>query len=589
MIFKLKYIIKKLLKRMKSFFIKVTNRFFENLHKFLGVLLVFSWRRMPRTSSIFLKYLFPIAIPKLSKNLEFYGDFETILPLLARESLKKNPTTELLVTQSRCLIKLSRDDALEAWYRKHVQSFWDTPLSLHDRQLRSAVLRVGERLKIQELRVRLLKRALIDFESRDEDISEIARKFLLENRVFHPIQEKFFRPKEVFKWSTVKQGMLTQSSETDLKRFFDLASLNESREPEDRMLSISDARRADALELFIPPHFFATWDKKSGGARKSNWSDIREIYRNLITAAETLKIPMQPRHQYFLNYSLPSGTMPSLSFFSHGGSRLDWHIRDVGIHGRISIDPDGYWGHSALSKVNITDQLGALDVPEVHIADAVSVISDWFKESGGNKYSLDNKSVDQSGDLDLSKAIFVPLQAPNGLEATSHRVEELISLVSDYSRKTGAKVLLRRHPLDVSALVTSAIHHATKNSNCVLSDLPPWVLASQTMATVSLNSATVLQSIAAGKPVFTWGSSDVHSVSTDIGDLATFCSNMEKLEVEEATRKQLQARFCYVYLKRYLINVNDQEQVRERLNLIHSLSKLDTSAEIRQAFVNSLF
>lgn len=566
---------------------KIITRFAKRAEKLQKAAVLMSWRVAPNMTSTFLVNYARALIPTITDNLEQHGDFKAALKLTSRKTFTGYHPLISVALYSRFLKKLGRLPELKSWYDENSERIVATPIGSHNKKLRSMLLRAGDELQIHGLRAALLQQALLDLNCEDRRVTDTARKFLFDNRIYFLLQDRLFEKGAHVKWRDIKQVFEVRLHSNDISHWVDAASKNELREPDQRITLHSDKSAAPRIEIFIPTHFFAQWDIKKGGARQANWHEIREMFRRLAATLEDLRIPVQPRHQYYMDCATPSETMPAISFFSHGGSPRNWHMRDVGIKGLVSIDPEGYWGHSCISDEDISERLASMVVSQSEIDQAVSSLRIWFSGSGGNKYAA---GPDKQSEADIEQgSIFVPLQAPNGLEATNRRVEELISLLADFSEESQTTIYLRRHPLDYSPLVTKAIASAAKRSKCVLSVLSPWELSTRTSATVSLNSATIMQAVVAGKPVFTWGKSDVHSVATDIGDYAEFKRNMGAALSSENPKKDLQDRFSYFYLRRYLVDVSDRQSVERRMNLIAEVSEMSSQAEVRKRFLDSLF
>lgn len=558
----------------------------KRLHKFAkqsySRATLFAWRHFPKWTEFALVNWSSKTIPVIAAEIEQGGRFHAALNLVSRRKHNGHYPKAMDVVLPRYLSKLNKHQELRLWFDNHYSLVMTDPFAEKHRPFRTPLTRAADELQIDGPRQELIAAAKM-LQASTGKRAKAANKALFDYRMFDElIDDRLFKKGSTVSWRYIEPAIEGRKHCSKIAPWVSLASRNEALTSEKRQ----STGPTPQIEIFIPSHYFATWDDRLGGARQDNWQDIRDAFDSFAQGLIKSGYSVQPRHQYYLNFACPTQNVPSISFFTKGGSAKHWHMRDVGLGHYLSIDPDGYWGSSSISKLNIRPKLEAMRVHQRDVRASISFLTRWYSSKGGNKYASNSKEAAESIE---PNAIFVPLQAPNGLEETNHSVEELIDILIRYSRETDAVVYLRRHPLDRSRYVTKLIEHAVRTSKCRVSKATPWRLAAETAATVTLNSATILSSIVAGKPVFTWGSTDAHSVTTDIGSYDDFRKNMDAARSGENGLREIQERFCHFYLKHYLVDLSDEVSVRRRIELLLDFGNLESKDAIRHAFINSLF
>jgi CDP-glycerol glycerophosphotransferase (TagB/SpsB family) len=337
----------------------------------------------------------------------------------------------------------------------------------------------------------------------------------------------------------------------------------------------SHQKLPDAVDLFLPTHFFAAWTAERMERRLKNWNLVRDIYQNLFIAlTEHGDIAVQPRHQHFLNLVPTSTSRMSLSFFTKGGSKFNWHIKDIGIGSYISIDPDGYLSSSIFAKsppAQLTRRIDSIQPRE-------SIFSSWrslFGRHGGDKYAqtiiLDDYAP---GDVDF----FVPLQSTRGLEETFQPVDHLIRTMAEYAHRTGARVVFKRHPLCDDVLVTAALAEAGRIPSVSTSSADTWSLVQACSTLVTINSGVALQGIAAAKRVVVLGPSEVNCVAIRLSGYQELKSRLDQLS-DTSVDLGLYAKFLDIFLNGYLVNADDRRAVMRRIADVNSIAHRSKSED----------
>jgi len=371
--------------------------------------------------------------------------------------------------------------------------------------------------------------------------------------------------------------------------FVQAANLNwKSRQPghvvrSGRVVELAE-RDAHGVIVYIPTHFFSTWDEESGGARSKSWEKIRAIYCKLFSSLTEGGIDVVPEHQLFQMLPDRNPPMPAISFFTRGGGACCWHMRDTDFPGRVSIDPIGYWGCSTLSELStpLRQGLDRLDLPATSALAALQRARALLASMGGDKYTEKTE-----GYVSAEPYIFCPLQSPAGLENHHGTVEGLIHALTEVSAASGHKVVFKRHPLCNSEPVSRALDRARKAANCHVESTSTWSLVSGSVAVVTLNSAVAIQAVLAEKRLFQLGESDVNCIAVNARSERELASNLQSFLAGRLpdTDLRLYRNFCWFYFERYLVEVGNSRDVRDRIDLVIRAASTEATA---QAYLEAL-
>ncbi|MCK8516965.1 CDP-glycerol glycerophosphotransferase family protein [Methylonatrum kenyense] len=356
----------------------------------------------------------------------------------------------------------------------------------------------------------------------------------------------------------VKQLNEALERTSPLKDVCEMACRNELL-PFEEMEAIGSG--GNLIHFFVPPHFYAAWD--SSGLRARNWDAVRSIYSRLFESlrkSDTLRLI--PRHQYFLNVC-PEMSDPALTFFTKSGGKGNWHIKDLGLGGKVSIDPVGYYGSSVLSSLTDFRAVNIGGWPDYDRG--IKVLTSFYETEGGDKY----KGSSGIGPC-ASDYVFVPLQSTRGLEECFIPVENLINSMAELFGEIGVPVVFKKHPLCKDPLIDAALSKAVMREGVSHSDSDTWSLVKNARAVVTINSGVGLQAVAAGVNVVTLGPSDVDAIAwkASMKDIKEVVTQAVNVDVEQSDYN----KFANFYMERYLVDVDNEKSVRERVELAARIS-----------------
>lgn len=357
--------------------------------------------------------------------------------------------------------------------------------------------------------------------------------------------------------------------------------VGESRAAADS-LSAAYRNESSDVSIYLPQHFFSA-NKAMAKKREKNWALVRDTYLSLFRSLRaTDAVRFSTRHQFFLNMVEEEADKPVLSFFTKGGGRGNWHLKELGLSHFVSIDPDGFLGSSILGTLpmEVVDFALSSLTPAHGIFEELQLL---LNEHGGDKYGASAvKPVEPEG------YIFVALQSTKGLEDTYQPIDMLIRTLMRFSRQTGTRVVFKRHPLCEDTLVTSALLDAIRIPTISVSRGDTWALVRSCSAVVTVNSGVGLQAVVAKKPLVLTGPSEVQVVARrahSIDEIPAILRSVRPSDVHV----DAYARFLTFYFKHYLVDANDGARLVDRLGTIVEVTRASTTKEeVRRRYFDLL-
>lgn len=334
-----------------------------------------------------------------------------------------------------------------------------------------------------------------------------------------------------------------------------------------------------ALDVYLPPHFFVPRSNKILKMRGKNWEQVRKLHGNILAALEESgEIPFGVRYQYFLNFVERRDDATAISFFTKNGGLRNWHLKDIGIGTLASLDPDGYFSSSMLARI-ATDRFKALLRSIEPDPGIFTRCERLLLEHGGDKYR--QLSAEQAGP-GISDYVFVALQSTKGLEETFQPIERLIDVLAAHARKSGRRIVFKRHPLCEDILITRALARAAAVDTVLVSNADTWQLVKGSSAVVTVNSGVALQAIAACRHLVISGPSETAVVANVASDFQGIPALLEGLATH-APDVDAYARFLTFYFDGYLIDPSDHPGIIDRLKGILEIDASASSPDEKRA------
>ncbi len=226
-------------------------------------------------------------------------------------------------------------------------------------------------------------------------------------------------------------------------------------------------------------------------------------FRCAARAAGEVGMPVLPRPATLIfDVRGPAGR-PTLSYHTISNPDQNYlNYKESALPGYFQFDRTGYSGWA--SGTGATPPAEA-DQPA---ADAFfDTLREKYVDGRVTKYAQAMPETDLPG----GQFILVALQVPDDtVSALAHMsVEDMVAATADQAAQTGARVVIKRHPLDRSGAMGTRLEALiAAHGNVTLSEAPIFDLVRQAECVVTVNSGVGLEALLYLKPVITTGASD---------------------------------------------------------------------------------
>lgn len=333
------------------------------------------------------------------------------------------------------------------------------------------------------------------------------------------------------------------------------------------------------VELHLPPYFYArTVTERDAHERICRF--LRLLYSEVFASGAAVL----PRHQYMLTHADPSGLADiTLSYHTAGSAPGRWHIKDGALPGYFTIDAEGYAGWSSIASLeSLPREVEKADFATLQ--ENLKILHQETIEVNRSKY----RQPERGAAAPLPDSfIFVPLQVPDdAVQQLAHiPLDGLINAMVAYARRTGERVIFKRHPSCTSRSIERLIRRAVRTSGVGLVEASIHDILPKAKAVVTVNSGVGLEALIHQKPVIVTGRADYGYACAQVSSVQELHHCLQNLSFNSIWQERI-LRFLYFYRRHYLVNECDQLTVRSRVATLLGLpANVSSAGQLRVAAV----
>lgn len=309
------------------------------------------------------------------------------------------------------------------------------------------------------------------------------------------------------------------------------------------------------------------------------FSTMVEATSSLGWRVETTPAPMYadaaPRH--------PARGQLCISYHSYGDEPNVWRVKESYLPGFYTFDRFGYSGFSELAKhpERFLPAIRAFDL--AHARAIIESCRSRFYEANLSKYA---QPASVNGELP-SSYVFFPLQTVHDSVQRFARLRQADAIreMADRCAKNGASLVIKRHPYCQDASTTMTLDAVTRASHVQLVDGPIRDLIAGASAVVGANSGVLFEALLAGKPVYSFASSDFVIATRQLQSADDFDKIFEAPQGSDANRE----RFVGWYLAEYCFQADDVRGMIQRLKKLELKSTSGNMEGVQRLEVKRIY
>ncbi len=258
---------------------------------------------------------------------------------------------------------------------------------------------------------------------------------------------------------------------------------------------------------------------------------------------------------------LPADNQICISFHSHGNEDRVWRVKESYLPDYFTFDRLGYSGYSELAQYpkKFTD-----DISQFSHQQAEKIIA----ECKATLFDKNLSKYDQPDTLEHplpDDYIFYPLQTVVDVVAVFARVSQHDALwqLAELSETHKIALVIKRHPFCDDDKTEQTLHAIIKKyPNTHLINASIHTLIQNARAVVGANSGAMFEAALQGKLVYSFASSDFELATIALQNTADFA----KVFAHPQKQSEDVVRFLGWYLGAYCFNINDPEQINNKIN-----------------------
>ncbi len=251
----------------------------------------------------------------------------------------------------------------------------------------------------------------------------------------------------------------------------------------------------------------------------------------------------------------------TLSYHSVGNVPHVWRIKETPVQFYYSFDRMGFSGWSELS-INPNYHRKQLDQIDSDLAATFTrKLRTKLITSNTSKY----KQTDKPFTLD-EPFVFYSLQMPNDIVSSLYKVNafKVLQHAALLAKEKRIKLVVKRHPYCLNPKVSWELFKATYNNPYVIkTSASIHKILPLCSSVLVANSGVGFEALIHGKRVYSFGSSEYELATTSLKSI----SDIEQIfSFNQSTiNSTLINRFVYYFLKRCCFNVNDANDIDNKL------------------------
>lgn len=261
-----------------------------------------------------------------------------------------------------------------------------------------------------------------------------------------------------------------------------------------------------------------------------------------------------------------------LSYHSYGDEPNVWRVKESYLPGYYTFDRFGYSGFSELAKYpeRFLPAIQRFDLARAHAI--IESCRARFLEANLSKYA----QPDSVNDELPSSYIFFPLQTVHDAVQRFARLRQTDAIreMADRCAEYGRTLVIKRHPYCQDASTTTTLEAVTRASHVQLVDGPVRDLIAGATAVVGANSGVLFEALLAGKPVYSFASSDFALATRQLQNADDF----DKVFKAPDGPEQDKERFIGWYLAEYCFEADDVRGMIRRLKKL-ALKNISSTTE----------
>lgn len=287
-----------------------------------------------------------------------------------------------------------------------------------------------------------------------------------------------------------------------------------------------------------------------------------EYFAFMVSAASELGLTVETTPA--LMYSdaaprLPENGQVCISYHSYGDEENVWRVKEGYLPGYFTLDRLGYSGFSELSRYPDRFRSAIDDFDLERARKIVRASRVRFLDANVSKY-------DQPESVNFrlpSSYVFFPLQTVHDTVQQFSRVSQIdaIHRISDLCAYYETHLVIKRHPFCNDHSTAAVLEDVTRSPWVTLVDGPINLLIAGAKSVFGGNSGVLFEALLAGKPVFSYASSDFMIATQQLRDAEDFVSVFTGINVIQEGRE----KFLGWYLSEYCFDLYSASSMVQRM------------------------